>query len=136
MWTSIDLVFVWVAEIDLVLYAGRKLRGFSVSIEIDFVFVWVAEIDLISMWGIELDLISVQGLELTWFLCEDRNDLVLVLSKSTWLSCRGIKIDLNINWGPRLTGFQRCVEINFLLGGGADWTMGLNPHTHPGLSLG
>ena len=59
VWGSISLVFVRVVEISLVLYAGRKSLGFSVSIEPDFVFVWVVEIDLISLWGIQLDLISV-----------------------------------------------------------------------------
>ena len=53
------MVFVLVVEIELVLYAGRKSLGFSVSIEIDFVYVWVVEIDLISMWGIVLDFILV-----------------------------------------------------------------------------
>ena len=59
VWGSISLVFVRVVEISLVLNAGRKSLGFSVSIELDFVFVWVVEIDLISLWGIQLDLISV-----------------------------------------------------------------------------
>ena len=31
------------------LYAGRKSLGFSLRIEIDLVFVWVVEIDLISV---------------------------------------------------------------------------------------
>ena len=44
--------------------AGRKSLGFSVSIGMDLVFVWVADVDLISACGIELDLISVQGSEL------------------------------------------------------------------------
>ena len=62
---SVDSVIVWVVEIDLVLYAGQKSLGFSVSIEIYLVFAWVVDIDLVSMLGIELDLISVQGSELT-----------------------------------------------------------------------
>ena len=61
VWGSISLVFVRVVEISLVLYAGRKSLGFSVSIEPDFVFVWVVEIGLISMSGIEVDVISVKG---------------------------------------------------------------------------
>ena len=59
VWGSINLIFVRVVEISLVLNAGRKSLGFSVSIELDFVFVWVVEIDLISLWGIQLYLISV-----------------------------------------------------------------------------
>ena len=51
MWRSVDSVIVWVVEIDLVLYAGQKSLGFSVSIEIDLVLVWVIEIDMISVWG-------------------------------------------------------------------------------------
>ena len=31
--------------------SGRKSFGFSVSVEIDLVFVWVVDIDLISVWG-------------------------------------------------------------------------------------
>ena len=38
---------------------ARKLYGFSVGIEIDLVVVWVVEIDVNSVWGIGLDLISV-----------------------------------------------------------------------------
>ena len=37
----------------MVLDAGRKSLGFSVSIEIDLFFVWVVEIDLIAVWGID-----------------------------------------------------------------------------------
>ena len=58
-WRSIDFVFVWVVEIALFFYAGRKSFCYSVSIELDFVFVWAVDIGLISMWGIEPDLISV-----------------------------------------------------------------------------
>ena len=36
--TSTDMVYVWVVEIDLVLYAGKSL-GFSGSIEIGLIFV-------------------------------------------------------------------------------------------------
>ena len=68
---SIDLVLVWVVEIVLVLYPGRKSLGFSVSAESGLGFVWVDELDLISMWGMELDSISVQGSELTWLLSGD-----------------------------------------------------------------
>ena len=60
--SSIDLVFVPVIELDLVLYAGRKSLGFSVSIKTDLVFVWMVEVDLIS----------AQGSELVWCLCGDR----------------------------------------------------------------
>ena len=34
------------------LYAGRESLGLCVSIKIDLVFVWVVEIDLISVWGV------------------------------------------------------------------------------------
>ena len=57
LWGSIGLV--WVVEMGLVLYAGRKPLGFCASIELDFLFVWVVEINLISTWGIEIYLISV-----------------------------------------------------------------------------
>ena len=46
---SIALVFVYMVEIDLVLYAGRKSLDYSVSIELGFAFVWVFETDLISL---------------------------------------------------------------------------------------
>ena len=42
-------------------HTSRKLREFSVGIKIDLVFVWVVEIDAILEWGIGVDLISVQG---------------------------------------------------------------------------
>ena len=64
----------------------------------------LVEIDLISVWGIELDLISVKRSELTLFLCGGRKRLGFVSgSKSTWFLCRGIKIDLNLEWGSKLT---------------------------------
>ena len=49
VWGSTDLVFVWVVETGLVLYAGRKSLGFSVSSEIDLVCGRVIEIDLLSV---------------------------------------------------------------------------------------
>ena len=39
VWWSMDLVFVWVVEIDLILDASRKSLDFSVRIEIDLVLV-------------------------------------------------------------------------------------------------
>ena len=48
---SIDLIFVWMVEIDLVFYMGRKSLGFIVMIEIDLVFVWVVKIDLFQCGG-------------------------------------------------------------------------------------
>ena len=44
VWGSIDLFFVGVVGIDLVLYEGRKSRGFSVSIEIDLILEWVSRL--------------------------------------------------------------------------------------------
>ena len=85
VWSSIGLVFVRGVEIKLVSYAGGRSHGFSVSIEIDLVLVWVVEIDLNSVWGwiltwfqsrdeidavvwvVQIDLISVNGSELTSF---------------------------------------------------------------------
>ena len=58
---------MWLVEIHLVLYAGRKSLGFSVSIEIHLVFVWVVITDLILGW-IELE-----------FRCRDEIDVVVVL---------------------------------------------------------
>ena len=48
----------------MVLDAGRKSLGFSVSIEIDLILVWVVDINLISVRGFEVDLIYVEGSEL------------------------------------------------------------------------
>ena len=39
VWWSMDLVFVWLVEIDLILDASRESLGFSVRIEIDLVLV-------------------------------------------------------------------------------------------------
>ena len=39
----------WWSKLTRFLDGGRKSLGFSVSIEIDLVFVWVVDIDLISM---------------------------------------------------------------------------------------
>ena len=79
---------MWVVEIGLFLYAGRKSLVFSVSMQIDLNFVWVVEINLISVCGIELYLIPAKhemdlvvewmtsfqcsGSALIWFLCSDR----------------------------------------------------------------
>ena len=41
------------------LYAGRKLLGFIAGIEIDVVLVWLVQIDMVYVGGAELDLISV-----------------------------------------------------------------------------
>ena len=46
------MVLVWVVEIHLVFYVGRKSLGFIVIIEIDLVFVWVVEIDLFQCGGL------------------------------------------------------------------------------------
>ena len=43
-------------EIDMVLHAGRKSLGFSLSIDVDLFFLRVLEIELISVWGTELDM--------------------------------------------------------------------------------
>ena len=74
------------------------------GIEIDLVFVWVDEIDLMSAWEIKIDLISVKGSKLTWFLCGGRKFLGLrTWIEINWFGCRGIKIDLNLEWGSKLT---------------------------------
>ena len=51
----LDLVFMLV-EIDMVLHAGRKSLGFSLSIDVDLFFLRVLEIELISVWRTELDM--------------------------------------------------------------------------------
>ena len=56
--TEIDMFFMRVSTLTLFMCAGRKLRVFSVSMEINLFFVMV-EMDLTSVWGIELDLIQV-----------------------------------------------------------------------------
>ena len=50
------------------LNAGRELLVFSVSIQIDLLFVWVVQIDLTSVRGVELDRIPVQD-EMDLFFC-------------------------------------------------------------------
>ena len=55
------MVFACVVNSELVWYAGRKLPGLSVIIEIDLGLVWVVEIDSVSVWGMELDVISASG---------------------------------------------------------------------------
>ena len=65
MWTEIDKFFVRGSKLALFQCAGRKLRVFSVSMEIDVFFFMVVEIDSVSVWGIELDFISVL---VTWML--------------------------------------------------------------------
>ena len=47
------MVFVRVVEIDLVFVCGPKMTWFCVGIEIDLVIVWVVEIDLMSVWEID-----------------------------------------------------------------------------------
>ena len=93
-------------------YTARKWHGFSVGIELDLVVVWVVEIDLISEWGIGGDLILCGGRKwlgleseskLTWstwrrackidpfFFSGDRNWLSSVSgSKFTWF-CVGAR---------------------------------------------
>ena len=46
-WGSIESVFVWVFQIDLVLCSEPEFTRFSVSIEIDLVYFWVGEINLV-----------------------------------------------------------------------------------------
>ena len=58
VWGSIDLSFVRVVENYLFRYAGRKAFSFSVVIEMDLLFVWVVEINLISVLRMELRLDS------------------------------------------------------------------------------
>ena len=50
VWWSMDLVFVWLVEIDLILDASRKSLDFSASIEIHSAFMRVVKIDLVSVW--------------------------------------------------------------------------------------
>ena len=66
----------WWSKLTQFLDAGRKLLGFSVSIEIDLDFVWVVDIDLISVggsnltWfqlGIGIDLVCILGSKMNWF---------------------------------------------------------------------
>ena len=48
---------LWVVEIELFLVCWPKITCFYDEHEIDLVFVWVVQIDMSSVWGIELDLI-------------------------------------------------------------------------------
>ena len=80
---EIDLVFVWVVEIDSISVQGselnlfllccRKWLVFSVWIEINSVFVSGHRNRLDIGLGIGIDLVSVMGSILTCFLCGDRN---------------------------------------------------------------
>ena len=54
---SIDMVFVWVVEIDLVFIRGPEITCFSVSIEIDSLFCAGGRSCLDFSKGVELDLI-------------------------------------------------------------------------------
>ena len=104
---ELDLVVVWVVEMNLFFYAGGKSLVFSVGMPIDLIFVWVVQIDLVFVWqskmtcffrvwveidggfmlwhrsrvdirvGIDIDLISMVGSKFTWFL--------YAVSKLTWL---------------------------------------------------
>ena len=56
---GIDLVVVWVIELTWFLNTGPKSLVFSESMQNDWNFVWVAQINFISAWGIEVDLIAV-----------------------------------------------------------------------------
>ena len=59
----------------------------------------VVEIDLMSLSGMKLELISVYGLNLVvvWVV---KNDLIFVSElKLTRFLCRGIEIDLILEWG-------------------------------------
>ena len=60
---SIDLVFVWVIDFDLVFCLRAENASFLVWVSMDLVFVWVVEIDV--------DFVC--GQEITWFSCEHRN---------------------------------------------------------------
>jgi len=53
------MLFMRESKLALLLCAGRKLLGLSVSMEIDLFFVTVVQIYFISVYGIGLDLISV-----------------------------------------------------------------------------
>ena len=71
------LVPVWMIELD----------STPVQDEMDFVVVWVVENDVISVWLIGVDLVFVQR------------------SKMTGFSCRGIDIDLRLEWLSKVTEF-------------------------------
>ena len=50
---------MWVVEVDLLLVCWPKIICFKMSMKIDLVYVYVVQIDFISVWGIKFDLISV-----------------------------------------------------------------------------
>ena len=87
---EIDLVFVWVVEIDSISVQGselnlfllccRKWLVFSVWIEINSVFFVSGHRNRLDIRvGIEIGLFSVMQSTLTWFLCAG--------SKLTWFQC-------------------------------------------------
>ena len=57
------------------------------GIEIDLVFVWVDEIDMMSAWEIKIVLISVNVSELTWF-CVGVGKYLVIVSGSILFLCR------------------------------------------------
>ena len=100
-------------EIGLISVMGRNWLDFCVGDRNAPVFVLVVEIESISVWGSNL----------TWILCRDRNwlgcvgvgkYLVLVSGlKLGWFLCRGIEIDLVIEWGSNWLHFSG-VEIELI----------------------
>ena len=100
MGIELDLFFVWGSKLTSLLCAGRKLIGFN-----------------LCGWS-KLTSFERGGSKSTWFQCGDQNslgvcvevenDLVLLSrSKLNWFLsrflCRGIKIDMNLEWRSKLT---------------------------------
>ena len=97
---------MWVVEIELVSYAGRKSSGFSVSIELAFILVLLVEIDLNTeigskstwlQWMVGIGLISVWVIGL--------HQVVVLVAKIDLISVREIELDLISVLGSELVWF-------------------------------
>ena len=129
MWRSIDLVFVWVVEFDLVFVCGPKITWFCCENWTWFRFCvsgrdWLDFIVEDQTWldfsaGIGNDLVFVWGSKTTWFLFLDRNQLGFCVeaSKLTWIYS-GIEIYLMSLWRIEIDLISVSgSELSYLCGG-------------------
>ena len=73
----------------------------------------MVEIDLISVWWIGIGLISVSRSEFTCFFFAVESDLLIVSgTKWTCFLCRGIELDLVLEWDRNWLDFSDGVQIN------------------------
>ena len=124
---GMDLVVLWVVEIDLFSNARRKSLVFCVSMQIDLHFVCVVQIHLIFIVGDRTWLDSrvrwngfgccvgcrkwhnFSVVDRHWFgfrVTVENDWFVVSGSKFTGFLCREIDVDLVVEWGSKLTWFQ------------------------------